>query len=75
MPTSSAENLPDFMTTREVADLLRVKERKVYHLAAEDEIPHRRVTGKLLFPRGELMAWINGDAADGATDPPAVITG
>ena len=47
---------PLFLTTREVADLLRVKERKVYDLAAADEIPHRRITGKLLFPRAELLA-------------------
>ena len=51
-----------FLTTREVADLLRVKERKVYDLAASDEIPYRRITGKLLFPRDEIMAWIGGAA-------------
>ncbi|HUS54016.1 MAG TPA: helix-turn-helix domain-containing protein, partial [Thermohalobaculum sp.] len=36
---------PEFLTTREVAALLRVKERKVYDLAAAGEIPCRRVTG------------------------------
>lgn len=53
---------PAYLTTREVADLLRVKERKVYDLAAAGEIPHRRITGKLLFPRTEIAAWIEGDA-------------
>ncbi|NIP83903.1 MAG: helix-turn-helix domain-containing protein, partial [Gemmatimonadetes bacterium] len=38
---------PQYLTTREVAELLRVKERKVYDLAAAGEIPHRRITGKL----------------------------
>jgi len=52
-----------FLTTREVADLLRVKERKVYDLAASGEIPCRRVTGKLLFPRAEVEAWIAGGGA------------
>lgn len=69
---------PDFMTTREVAALLRVKERKVYEMAAEGEIPCRRVTGKLLFPRGELEAWLSGDAgpSSAATKPlPNVVTG
>ena len=49
---------PLYLTTREVAALLRVKERKVYDLAAAGEIPHRRITGKLLFPRAELMDWV-----------------
>ena len=62
------------LTTREVAELLRVKERKVYDLAASNEIPHRRVTGKLLFPEDELMAWINGGTA-GTTARPPIIAG
>lgn len=51
---------PEFLTTKEIAALLRVRERKVYDLAAEGAIPHRRVTGKLLFPRAEVEAWIAG---------------
>ncbi|MHA1529519.1 MAG: substrate-binding domain-containing protein [Alphaproteobacteria bacterium] len=54
---------PEFLTTREVAALLRVKERKVYDLAAAGEIPCRRVTGKLLFPRAEIEAWLSGARA------------
>ncbi len=54
---------PSFLTTKEVADLLRVKERKVYDLAAAGEIPHRRITGKLLFPLDEINTWIAGDTA------------
>lgn len=62
-PIDSA--VPPYLTTKEVASLLRVKERKVYDLAAAGEIPHRRITGKLLFPRAEITAWIEG----GATRP------
>ncbi|MEQ8356053.1 MAG: helix-turn-helix transcriptional regulator [Kiloniellaceae bacterium] len=58
MPAEAAE--PAFLTTREVAALLRVKERKVYDLAAAGDIPCRRVTGKLLFPRDEIQAWLAG---------------
>lgn len=57
MPSS---NLPEFLTTHELATLLRVKERKVYELAASGEIPCSRVTGKLLFPRAEIETWIAG---------------
>lgn len=46
------------MTTREVADLLRLKERKVYDLVAEGAIPCVRATGKLLFPRDLVEAWL-----------------
>ena len=37
--------MPELMTTSEVADYLRIKERKVYELAAAREIPCARVTG------------------------------
>ncbi len=57
---------PTFLTTREVAELLRVKERKVYDLAASGGIPCRRVTGKLLFPRAEIEAWLAGTAGEAA---------
>ena len=60
---------PAFLTTREVAALLRVRERKVYDLAAAGEIPCRRVTGKLLFPRAEIERWLAGSAADGSPAP------
>jgi len=70
---------PAYLTTREVAELLRVRERKVYELAAEGAIPCRRVTGKLLFPRDELEAWIAGDSAPQAPAPtealPEIIAG
>lgn len=56
----SATSQPEFLTTREVATLLRVKERKIYELVAEGEIPFRKITGKLLFPRADIEAWLAG---------------
>lgn len=53
---STAEH--EFLTTREVADLLRIKERKVYDLVAEDAIPCVKATGKLLFPKAALREWL-----------------
>ncbi|NQW08264.1 MAG: helix-turn-helix transcriptional regulator [Alphaproteobacteria bacterium] len=49
---------PLFLTTREVAALLRIKERKVYDLVADKAIPVSRATGKLLFPRDMIDAWV-----------------
>lgn len=67
---------PSFLTTREVADLLRVKERKIYEMAAAGAIPCRRVTGKLLFPRAELDAWLEGGQKQAAVEArPAILAG
>lgn len=69
---------PQFLTTKELAELLRVKERKIYELAGAGEIPCRRVTGKLLFPRDEIDAWLGGSALVSAKPPkdiPHVIAG
>ena len=55
VPDGQADAL---MTTAEVARLLRVKERKIYDLVAEDGIPHTKVTGKLLFPRELIEDWL-----------------
>lgn len=71
-----ADASPTFLTTREVAELLRVKERKVYDLAAAGEIPCRRVTGKLLFPRAEIEVWLAGGAGTkGAAAPANIVAG
>ncbi len=52
--------MSQYLTTRELAELLRIKERKVYDLAASGEVPCSRATGKLLFPREAVAAWIAG---------------
>lgn len=66
---------PAYLTTKEVADLLRVKERKVYDMVATGEIPHRKITGKLLFPHNELMCWIEGTGVTLPAERPALVTG
>ncbi|MDE0346380.1 MAG: helix-turn-helix transcriptional regulator [Boseongicola sp.] len=48
----------EFLTVHELADLLRIKERKVYDLAASGKVPCSRATGKLLFPEAEIRAWM-----------------
>lgn len=69
---------PEFLTVRELAELLRIKERKVYDLAATGQVPCSKVTGKLLFPAREVRAWIADGALAGAPAPrarPAVVLG
>lgn len=48
----------EFLTTKELAELLRIKERKVYDLAASGALPCSKAMGKLLFPRAAIDAWI-----------------
>jgi len=48
----------EYLTTKELAELLRIKERKVYDLAAGGQVPCSRATGKLLFPRAAIDAWL-----------------
>ncbi len=69
------------MTTKEVADYLRLKERKVYDLVAADDIPYTRVTGKYLFPKHLIDIWLARSstfpniARAHTTPPPPVIVG
>ena len=71
--------MPEYFTTREVAQLLRVKERQVYDLAAKGQLPVRRVTGKLLFPRADIEAQLQTAAETAVSTPaaarPAVMAG
>lgn len=69
--------MSEYLTTREVADLLRLRERKVYDLASRGEIPCLKATGKLLFPREELRRWmaLRGGPTRQATVTPDVVLG
>jgi excisionase family DNA binding protein len=69
----------EYLTTRELAQLLRIKERKVYDLAASGQIPCSRAMGKLLFPRQAVEAWLaresSGAAPAASPRPPGVLLG
>ncbi len=69
--------MSEFLTTKEVANLLRLKQRKVYDLAARNMIPYVKATGKLLFPKTEINQWIQHKGASlAAPSPrPSVILG
>lgn len=48
----------ELMTTKEVAEYLRIKERKVYELVSHRHIPCSRVAGKWLFPKVLIDLWV-----------------
>ena len=58
--------MADFLTTKQVAQLLCIKERKLYELAKEGSVLASRVSGKLLFFRelveGSLTGYYLGTA-------------
>jgi len=66
-------------TTNEAAKYLRLKERKVYELIAEGEIPCTKVTGKWLFPQAELDHWLSAKLTRpggiNAPDPMPIVGG
>ena len=61
--TNSPEPMPEFLTTKELAALLRLTERKVYDLAASGEVPCYRATGKLLFSRDSINSWLQSHSS------------
>ncbi|MEP7084842.1 MAG: helix-turn-helix transcriptional regulator [Betaproteobacteria bacterium] len=67
------------MSTREVGEYLRLKERKIYDLVAQGVIPHSRISGKLLFPRSLVDEWVrrgmHGTPLVVARSVPAVLAG
>ncbi len=64
------------MDTHEVAAYLRLKERRVYDLVRANALPHIRATGKLLFPKAQIDAWLASKSGqppvDAAAAPPIV---
>lgn len=67
-----------WLTTNEVAELLRLRPRTVYHLVARGDIPHSRARGRLLFDRDTVERWVaahSAGAGDAGGEPPATVAG
>ena len=47
-----------YLTSEEAAAYLRIKERKLYEMAASGAVPCSKVGGKWVFPRATLDRWI-----------------
>jgi len=50
--------MEELLTTRELADLIRLNEKKVYQLVRDGGIPHVRIAGKWLFPKWHVLRWL-----------------
>jgi excisionase family DNA binding protein len=66
-------------TTSEAATYLRLKERKLYELVAENSIPCTKVTGRWLFSKDDLDRWLDGSmqrpAGFAERDPMPIVGG
>lgn len=70
--------MSELLTTTEVADLLRIKERTVYELVRTKRIPCSRATGRLLFPKSLVQAWVRSQVeyeGPRLDPPPPVVAG
>lgn len=47
-----------YWTTREVAKYLRLNEKKIYAMVAKGELPAARISGKWLFEKELIDAWV-----------------
>lgn len=69
----------ELLTTGEAAGYLRLKERKLYELVADRQIPCTKVTGKWLFSRADLDRWLLAGMARPhgviPAEPPPIIGG
>lgn len=57
VPSTASEVL----TTPEVADLLRIDEATVERMAADGELPGRRLGDEWRFTRAAVLRWLGGD--------------
>lgn len=82
MPDTTTTKMPltgsvvpdhEYLTVKELAALLRLKERKIYDLAATGALPCSRATGKLLFPAAEIRQWIENAKSGGFAGPAEVV--
>jgi putative molybdopterin biosynthesis protein len=69
----------ELLTTGEAAGYLRLKERKLYELVADRQIPCTKVTGKWLFSRADLDRWLLSGMARPhgviPAEPPPIVGG
>ncbi|MGN7169298.1 helix-turn-helix domain-containing protein [Paenibacillus cellulositrophicus] len=49
------------LTVVEAAELIGVSQTTIYTMARENQIPHARVRGRILFHREVIESWLRGE--------------
>ncbi len=63
-----------FLTTKEVAQFLKINEKMVYSLVSKKGLPATKATGKWLFPRNLVEQWVEVNTINypSSADTPSV---
>jgi excisionase family DNA binding protein len=61
---ASRNDLPVFLTVKELAQMLRVKVRTVYSWVEDDLIPHHKPGRITIFRLDEIIEWLEKKRAD-----------
>jgi excisionase family DNA binding protein len=71
--------MPEVLTLKEAASLLRLSERALYDLARARRLPAAQLGGKWVFPADQLRRWLQAQAAPpgiaARVEPPPIIAG
>jgi predicted DNA-binding transcriptional regulator AlpA len=59
------EELPDFLTIKELQQWLRIGQKKAYALANTPGFPHLKFGVKKIFPKAEVREWLAREAKFG----------
>ncbi len=54
----------EMLTTKDLAEYLRINENQIYRLVKEKRLPATRVTGKWLFPKELIDEWVINSARE-----------
>lgn len=49
------------LTVKEVAELLGVSTTTIYTMARENEVPHFKIRGRIMFNRDLVESWTRGE--------------
>ena len=54
------KDLPNLMTAKELASVIRLNAKTIYSLVARGMMPYIRIGSTLLFSKAQIIAWLEG---------------
>ncbi len=70
MASSATEAAPSYLTTEDVARLLRCTPQRVRNLVYERKLPRMKESSRNLYRRADVEAYLGRDADLALTSPP-----
>lgn len=56
------------LTVKEAAAILRVSKSKLYQMVKDNQVPYVALGGRIIFPEGKLMEWVNASICGGGIE-------